>query len=159
RRLDLGRAERHGARLARQPERAQRRPGEQTVDLAAEIRRHGHLRFERPGELALPRGLVDMLAIGSHPAAPAGQVSLQVRYDGAIRTDDETDELIRPGWPTRDDAGAIVHLVQSLRRAGSRHASASAGASASAATSSGVIQPAIWRAASTISSASARETL
>src|SRR5690606_22737549 len=74
--------------------------------------------------------------------------------------DYKTDQLIRPGRTARDDAGAIVHLDQYVLRAVTPFASAgSAAASASTAASSSVIQPALRRAASTICSASARETL
>ena len=71
--------------------------GKHVVDHAAEIRRHGDLRLEGAGEQALLRRLVDMDAVGGHPAAAAGQVSLDVRNDGPVRADDETDQLIRLG--------------------------------------------------------------
>ena len=145
-------------RLARQPKRAERRLGKQRSTMPPRSGGTVTSAFSARGKRPFFDRLVDMLAVGGDPAATARQVSLQVRYDGLVRADDKTDEFIRLGWPTRDDAGAIVHLVQGLLRAGSPYASASAGASASAVTSSAVIQPAFRRASSTICSASARDT-
>ena len=69
-----------------------------------------------------PLGLVDMAPLGGDPAAAAGKPSPDVRDDRAVRRKDEAYQLIGRSRAARDDAGAVVHLVQWGHRSRSSHA-------------------------------------
>ena len=81
--LDLGWRQSDRAGLAGQAERAQSAPGKQPVDHARRDRAEPDLGLQSAGKELLGRRLVDMHAVGRHPAAAAGQISLEIGNDRA----------------------------------------------------------------------------
>src|SRR5690606_31805909 len=79
RRLDLGCAKRNLSSLAGKPQRAQSGAGQQAVHQIAKIGGGGHVLLERTAEQLPPRGLFDVTAFSSDPAAAPWQVAPQIR--------------------------------------------------------------------------------